>query len=182
MAFVWSQALQCQGNKKKLNTSLVLFCDWCYSMWNFIASCLSNQSLNVGLDVILHQNQKAYLDHFDWTIPKPWTKLSSPNLFESIKKPWRRSCVTSVKRPFFVSPVHSLYPPLLLSRARCGWQSMRMDCVCWTTQWWVSSWADHPLMCCQNKICCQNNLEFRKSILLLNFRLDFIAVKSRDSF
>lgn len=35
---------------------------------NFIASCLSNQSLNVGLDVILHQNQKAYLDHFE---PKP---------------------------------------------------------------------------------------------------------------
>lgn len=174
MAFVWSQALQCQGNKKKLNTCLVLFCDWCYSMWNFIASCLSNQSLNVGLDVILHQNQKAYLDHFE-----PYQNLE---LSFQAQTCLRRSCITSVKRPFFVSPVHSLYPPLLLSRARCGWQSMRMDCVCWTTQWWVSSWADHPVMCFQNKICCQNNLEFRKSILLLNFRLDFIAVKSRDSF
>lgn len=68
MAFVWSQALQCQGNKKKVEymSSVVLLLMLFYV--NFIASCLSNQSLNVGLDAILHQNQKAYLDHFE---PKP---------------------------------------------------------------------------------------------------------------
>lgn len=56
MAFVWSQALQCQGNKKKVEymSSVVLLLMLFYV--NFIASCLSNQSLNVGLDVILHQN------------------------------------------------------------------------------------------------------------------------------
>lgn len=72
MAFVWSQALQCQGNKKKVEymSSVVLLLMLFYV--NFIASCLSNQSLNVGLDVILHQNQKAYLDHFE---PKCKTTL-----------------------------------------------------------------------------------------------------------
>lgn len=54
----------------------------------------------------------------------------------------------TVTWPLFVSPVHSRSPPLLLSRARCGWQSMKMDCVCWTIQWWVSNKYLHQHCLC----------------------------------
>lgn len=33
-------------------------------------------------------------------------------------------------------PPHSLSLPPPWSRVRFGWQSLRMDCVCWTTPWW----------------------------------------------
>ncbi len=120
--------------KVKVQPALSLHADWGSCLLNLVFALKSGPSWD---KCYLSSNLKVLLS---FGLNQPSIKLSSTS-WDPEDSGRKRQCLPGCNLTCLCFSVHSLSRPLQSSRARCGWQSMKMDCVCWTTQWWVSNFA-----------------------------------------
>ena len=93
--------------------------------WSMLRGCSASECVRIYL-----------------TVARKWPLFGAKLFSAKVKKtdPERKgpafagvTCICNASLCFTF--VHSLSPPHLLSRARCGWRSTRTDSACLTTRW-----------------------------------------------